>query len=180
MILLAQDYDYTAYRRQLCWDVFFEGGGCQLPLGTPSFSLTIFVACLLCFLATLFALHAVRTNRPIVIKEAQYIPSELMNYTLPYVVSFMNLDYEETGKFVGIVIFLGWMFWITYKSGQLIMNPLLFVFGWRHYEVTYNFPGDDTEYNGSALAKGAIAMGERRPHASVQDVLIMKANDNGS
>jgi hypothetical protein len=53
-----------------------------------------------------------------------------MNYVLPYVVSFMSIDYQVTGKFVGFLIFLGWMFLITYKSGQIMLNPLLTVFGW--------------------------------------------------
>ena len=38
-----------------------------------------------------------------------------MNYTLPYVVSFMSIEYHDTGKFVGLIIFLAWMFWITYR-----------------------------------------------------------------
>ena len=59
-----------------------------------------------------------------------------MNYTLPYIVSFMSFGYDQEGKFIGIVIFLTWIFWITYKSGQIILNPILVAFGWKLYEVT--------------------------------------------
>jgi hypothetical protein len=172
MILLAQDYDYAALRRPVCWNVL--DAACGIPLGTPLFSVTIFALCFACFVATLFALKAVPTRRPIILAEARYIPADLMNYTLPYVVSFMSLDYRETGKFVGLLIFLGWMFWITYKSGQLIMNPILIAFGWRHYEISYTHPGDAVTRSGTALAKGQISPGDRVAHNAIQDVLIIR------
>lgn len=179
MILLAQDYDYTAHRRPLCLDILRDDR-CDLPFGTPIFSVTIFTACLICFLVTLLTLRAVRPHQHnIVLTEVRYVPSELMNYTLPYVVSFMNLNYEETGTFVGFIIFLAWMFWITYKSGQLIMNPLLIVFGWRHYEIAYKFPGAGDVHRASALVKGLISPSEHHRFATLQDVVIIKAGTDG-
>jgi hypothetical protein len=92
----------------------------------------------------------------ITVSEATYIPAEMMSYTLPYVVSFMSVSYQEHGKFAGLMIFLAWMFWITHKSGQVLVNPVLAVFGWRLYEIKYSYPGDAVLYSGRALAKGMI------------------------
>ncbi len=97
-----------------------------------------------------------------------------MSYTLPYVVSFMSLDYQDTGKFVGLLIFLGWMFLITYRSGQLILNPLFAVLGWRFYEIKYTFPGSSAEYLGRVLSKALLEPGKRYSHSVVQDILIIK------
>jgi hypothetical protein len=176
MILLAQDYNYALMGHPLCLGIWAANSGCVLPFRNPAYSMGIFVVCLLCFGLTIIALAAVRAKRPIVIREAKYMPAELMNYTLPYVVSFMSIDYQDTGKFVGLTIFLAWMFWITYKSGQLILNPILIAFGWRLYEVSYLFPGDETERSGIALADRLIAPGERHPHSVIQDVLIIKTD----
>jgi hypothetical protein len=121
------------------------------------------------------ALAASRPKLPIDVTEARYIPAELMSYTLPYVVAFMSIGYQETGKFLGLTIFLTWMFWITYKSGQIILNPVLTVFGWRLYEIKYVFPGDKTVKNGRALARGNIEPGGRYPHVSVQDIIVLRA-----
>ena len=96
-----------------------------------------------------------------------------MNYTLPYVVSFMSLDYQETGKFVGLMVFLSWMFWITHKSGQLILNPVFTAFGWRYYEVTYRFPGDQQQRHGKALSRQELVPGHHM-QTSIQDVLIFR------
>ena len=48
----------------------------------------------------------------------------------------MGISYDETEKLFGFGVFLFWMFAITYKSGQIIMNPLLLMFGWKLYETT--------------------------------------------
>jgi hypothetical protein len=174
LILLAQDFNYNLVGQSICWRFWEPTSTCVLPLNHPGFSLTIFVVCLISFCLSLAALASARPKLPIDVTQARYIPAELMTYTLPYVVSFMSIGYQETGKFVGLTIFLAWMFWITHKSGQLILNPILIAFGWRLYEITYAFPGDaSAKKTGRALVKGAIEAGQRYPHTVVQDVIIL-------
>jgi hypothetical protein len=114
---------------------------------------------------------------PIKVKEAKYIPAELMNYTLPYVVSFMTFDYQETGKFIGLIIFLAWVFLITHRSGQVILNPLLIVFGWRHYEVKYQFSGSEKVYLGHGLSRDKIEPGEPCLQSIIQDIMIITLDE---
>ena len=102
------------------------------------------------------------------------MPSELMNYTLPYVVSFMSVGYDQEGKFVGILIFLTWIFWITYKSGQIILNPILVAFGWKLYEVTYSFNGETEKHYAQTLSKEDIVINELVKYGSIQNVTIIK------
>lgn len=172
LILLAQDYDYEQSTAPFCWDV--ASATCSLPFHNSSFSIGIFVACLICFLLTVIALQALRPKRSVVIAEARHAPADLMNYTLPYVVSFMSIDYQSTGKFVGFVIFLVWMFWITYKSGRLVLNPVLIILGWKYYDVSYTFPTDATLRSGAALARSPIDIGKPTRFSEVQDVLILE------
>ncbi|QLI83143.1 hypothetical protein HZU75_01290 [Chitinibacter fontanus] len=47
----------------------------------------------------------------------------------------MGVDYASLGKIAGLVAFLAWLFLITYKAGQIVMNPILLVFGWNLYEA---------------------------------------------
>jgi hypothetical protein len=115
VILLAQNYDYSNLWHSLCWP---NAPYCVMPLKNPTFSLVILAVCAACFAATLATLALVTPKLEIRIKEAKYIPADLMNYTLPYVVSFMSIDYQDTAKFTGLVIFLAWMFWITLKRAR--------------------------------------------------------------
>jgi hypothetical protein len=179
LILLVQDANYTLLGGTFCWRLWDERAGCAIPLGHPKFSLAILGLCLCCFSLTLAALSSLRPKVPIDVTDVKYIPAELMSYTLPYVVSFMSIGYQETGKFVGLTIFLAWMFWITYKSGQILLNPVLTVFGWRLYEIKYVFPDDKTVRNGRALARGIAEPGSRYEHTAVQDVIILRVGAVG-
>jgi hypothetical protein len=122
-------------------------------------------------------LKMVKGNNKIEITETKHIPADLINYVFPYVVSFMSLDYKGTGKIVGFLIFLIWMFLVTYKSGQLMLNPLLIVFGWKLYEIKYKFVGGNDIYTGRALANVNILPNVVYKKNEVQDVLIIKNGD---
>jgi hypothetical protein len=177
LILLAQDFDYTFLGRPFCWAVWTYS--CVLPFKNPTYAIGIFVVCVASFIVATRSLAVVRPKHEIEIKDAKHVPADLMNYTLPYVVSFMSIDYQEQGKFVGFVIFLGWMFWITYRSGQIALNPLLIVLGWRLYEVTYTYSGSTDAQSSSVLVKGAIEVGKRYRQTAVQEILVIKPNDSG-
>jgi hypothetical protein len=138
-------------------------------------ALGIFVTCLACFILSLAVLFNVRPDKPIVIKAARHVPADLMNYSLPYVVSFMSIDYQDTSKFVGFAIFLLWMFWITHRSGQIILNPIFIAFGWRPYELDFRYAGDIIEYSGMALVQGHVSPNETHQYVSLQDVLIIRS-----
>jgi hypothetical protein len=178
LILLVQDVNQTLITNRLCWNIFSRQSGCVIPLGHPRFSFAMLGICLISFCLTLFALSKASPKLPIDVSETKYIPAELMSYTLPYVVSFMSIGYQEIGKFAGLVLFLAWMFWITYKSGQILLNPVLTVFGWRLYEIKYAFPGDTTIRNGRALARGSIESGHRYPHILIRDVVVLRAGSD--
>lgn len=177
LILLAQDFDYAFLEKPLCCELWTDTG--ILPFKHPVFAVGIFAVCLVCLVVTLFALAVVRPKHEILVKEAKYVPTDLMNYTLPYIVAFMSIDYQESSKFVGFLIFLGWMFWITYKSGQIILNPLLIVLGWRLYDLTYNFIGSTDQQTAKALVKGSIESGKQYRQTPVQDILIIRDDGGG-
>lgn len=101
------------------------------------------------------------------------MPADLMNYVLPYVVSFMSLDYSETSKFLGFFIFLAWIFWITYKSGQVVLNPVLVAFEWKYYEIKYRYEGDSGTHTEGCLAKALPLSGESLRYASIDEVKII-------
>lgn len=175
VILLAQNYEYSAVSMPLCWRI--RSSACEIPLKNPELSLSAVLLCAMCFLTTLILLAVVNPKREIIVVEAKYIPTDLMNYTLPYVVALMSIDYQNMSKFAGLVIFLAWMFWITYKSGEALLNPLLIVFGWRLYDLRFRFPGEaeDVKRTAKAISKVHIEAGEIHRHVPVGDILAIKS-----
>ena len=174
LILLAQDLDYSVFNADSNKSTL--EAICNVTLKHPAFSLSILGICLVCLSISIIVLHAVAPKTPIQIRDATYVPTELMNYTLPYIVSFMSIDYQQTEKFIGLMIFLAWMFLITHRSGQTFMNPVLIVFGWRHYEIKYKFIGDGEDFVGSALSKDRLEPNTFCKQRSFQDILIVKIN----
>lgn len=179
VILLAQNYKMPSGVNGYCWRWLYLRSDCPVPFESATFAFSMFLFCLFCFLLTLGVLRLIKPHISVVVISARHKPADLMNYVLPYVVSFMSLEYQEIGKFVGFTIFLGWMFWITYASGQVILNPLLTVFGWKLYEICYKFPGGETEHSGSALAKCDLVAGRSYQQVPLQEVLIIKNHQDG-
>ncbi|MBG4244487.1 hypothetical protein NAU58_07380 [Pseudomonas stutzeri] len=174
VILLTQDYQYEALSLPWCSDWLAFTSQCHIPLRNPLMALSLFAVCLMCFLFTLLTLTCVKPRLEVAIEEARHIPSDLMNYVLPYVVSFMSLDYQETSKFIGFIIFLAWLFWITHKSGQIILNPLLIVFGWKLYEIRYRFAQSPNVLSGVCLSKVDLFPNQTHKQRALEDVLIIK------
>lgn len=114
VILLVQNFRYELWGEEICteWRPF----NCAIPLRQPVISLSFVAICLVCFVFTLIVLDAIKVRQQAVVSEVKHIPTDLMNYVLPYVVSFMGIDYNDIGKFVGFIVFLAWIFIITYKS----------------------------------------------------------------
>jgi len=177
-ILLVQDVNFALLGASACWPFAGVSAQCVIPLGNVAASLGSVVVCGACFAATLLVLRVGKAKTSIEIVNARYVPSELMSYALPYIVAFMNLDFQ-TNKLVGLVIFLGWLFWISYRSGQIVMNPFLVAFGWRLYEVTYRFVESPKEHHGKALCDDAIVGGERCRHTMIHDVVIIRKKEKG-
>jgi len=173
IILLAQNLDYARFGQPVCLEVWTAA--CEVPLKNPWLSITALAICILGLIATLVSMNVVHPKQKIEIVSSKYVAADLMNYVLPYVVSFMGLTYDEPDKMFGFIVFLAWIFLITYKSGQIIMNPVLSVFGWRLYELEFRYVGGQTKvHTGLCLSQVPPEAGETHRHTAIQDVLIIK------
>lgn len=105
------------------------------------------------------------------IESSKTIPNDIINYVFPYVVSFMGISYEAPEKLLGFTVFLLWMFAITYKSGQIIMNPLLLMFGWKLYEANIMINGQSR--NVRILKQGNLIPGTYKIQ-TIQDFYIAR------
>lgn len=171
LILFAQNFQYSMLNRPFCWPLI--DGKCEIPLGAPIFSLSMVILTLSCLIITVISLRIIRPSQDIEVISSKYIPTDLMNYTLPYIVSFMSIEYSDTGKFVGFLVFLLWIFWISHRSGQVILNPVLIALSWRMYDIEYKFPGGQDKHTGKALAHGHLTTGAFK-QSMMQSIQIIK------
>ena len=163
VILLVQDFDVTSN--------LSKGVGI---FKHPIWSIPPVILTLICFVVTVILLTKLPAKRSFKITDVKYIPSEMINYTFPYIVSFMSVSYDEITKVLGFMIFLILLFTITYRAGRIFVNPLLIVIGLRAYEVTYIFAGDTVEWKTLALAHTTDLSVGFVDGAQIEDILLIR------
>nr|WP_129591665.1 MULTISPECIES: hypothetical protein [unclassified Pseudomonas] len=174
MILLSQDLKYEMIKLEFCSALLSQPEKCLIPFSNPALSIGFFLLCFVCFVVTIVTLRIKTPSQQIIVKEEKHIPADLMNYVLPYIVSFMSIQYSETSKFIGFLIFLGWLFWLSYKSGQIILNPILIALGWKLYEIKYSFIGSPNDLVGKALGRSEFSPNAVCETETIQDIIIKK------
>lgn len=72
---------------------------------------------------------------------------ELLNYTIPYLISFLPLAIDKANEMAAFSLFMLLMFWLTYKTDNLYINPVLTFFGYGLYRLTVDISGSSYEVN---------------------------------
>ena len=170
IILSVQDIPKEWWEKPLCSS--FAVRNCYwVPFEHYQLSLTFLSITMISTIFSLIALRKITFPYTIKVITSKPIPNDIINYVFPYVVSFMGISYSQPDKLLGFLVFLLWLFAITYKSGQIIMNPLLLMFGWRLYEVTLEINGHTREVR--MLKVGPLTPGDQKAQ-TIQDFYIAK------
>ena len=80
-------------------------------------------------------------NMSVKVKSVNNRSADLINYTIPYIVSFFSFDLSKTEDVVSLSIFLLLMLFLTIKSKSIFMNPILLLAGYNLYDLEYEFDG---------------------------------------
>ena len=179
LVLLAQDIPAASLMLPFCRPIDITTANCDLPLMHPWWSLGMVVVCALCLSIALLTLKVIETPRRIRVAEVKHVPADLINYVIPYIVSFMGLDYGSPTKLLGFTVLFLWIFWITYRSGQVVMNPVLIVFGWRLFELKYNYLQSGDAWVGRALCGAEVHPNRIYYQGSLQDVMVLREIEEG-
>ncbi len=116
----------------------FESG--NLSFRHPVFTAGMLAAVMVCSLAAWLALYLpcrmkLKTD-DVVITHAGPQSAELINYSLPYAVSFFAFDIDKAGFIPAFAIFMLILFILSCRTGKILMNPLFAVLGYRLYEAS--------------------------------------------
>lgn len=172
VIMAIQDVPMEWWEKPICTLEKFSANGCLfIPFNNPSLAITYIVVTAIAVLLAKCVLSKVSFPYQVRVKRFKAIPNEIINYTFPYVVSLMGVSYDEPQKLLGFAVFLLWMFAISHKSGQTLMNPLLLIFGWKLYEATVDIGKDEQEVR--VLMHGKLRL-QNYPAQKIQDFYVIK------
>jgi hypothetical protein len=82
-----------------------------------------------------------RGNMPVVIKSVSNRSVDLINYTIPYILSFFGFDLSKWEDVISLVIFMTIMLVLTITSRSLFLNPILAFAGYGLFDIEYEFNG---------------------------------------
>lgn len=100
-----------------------------------------------------------RGNRPVTIIDVKNRSIDLINYTIPYIVSFFGFDLSKVEDVFSLSIFLVLLLFLTIKSNSIFMNPILLVAGYNLYDLEYEY--DSKKHKTIVLCKYEIKKGEK-------------------
>jgi hypothetical protein len=167
----VQDVSEATWDLPVCQSIYFWRN-CSFPI-PQHLNLALIFICIsgISLIFFLFVLKKFSGMHDLKVEESKTIPNDLINYVFPYIVSFMGLDLGSTGKMLGFFLFLIWMFLISYRSGQILMNPLLLVAGWQLYEIQADIQGNKRLLR--ALSKDPVTQGQRLRSCLVQGIYVL-------
>lgn len=120
----------------------------------PYFVFACLAVALLSVALVLFAVSRVQGQFIITIKEAKHCSKDLIEYSVPYVISFFSVDFGKWQDVAALLIFMGLLFLLALKTQTLFINPILAICGYQLYEVEFEESGKMK--SGVFLSKGEL------------------------
>lgn len=114
----------------------------------------------LCVIILFLILKSIkRGNMPVKIRSVRNRSVDLINYTIPYILSFFGFDLSKWEDVISLAIFMTIMLVLTITSRSLFLNPILAFAGYGLYDIDYEFNGETKTI--SVLSKIELKVGEQ-------------------
>lgn len=92
-------------------------------------------------LAMRAVLRRLRGVRLVTVAVAQAKPGDLLAYALPYLASFVGVDFTDAAQVGAFVVLLALLGALAVRTGTVFLNPWLALAGYALYEVEYDGDG---------------------------------------
>lgn len=100
-----------------------------------------------------------RGNMSVEIVSVKNRSVDLINYTIPYMLSFFGIDLSKPEDVISITIFMLIMLLLTITSKSVFLNPILALVGYGLYDLEYKFDGKT--FSTIIICKHELHTGER-------------------
>lgn len=85
---------------------------------------------------------------------------ELLNYAVPYIAGFAGMETGSLGKVLAMFIVLWVVFYVTYKTHTVVVNPFLLSLGYRLVDITFTRMDNNAPGSVLAVTKFDVAPGD--------------------
>jgi hypothetical protein len=109
----------------------------------PTFVYASLVAAATSAVLLLFTMRSVRGQFPVKVNRVSLRSNDLVNYSIPYLITFFSVDFGKWQDVAALGFFLALLFLLTLKTQSIFINPVLALRGWGLYEVEFEESGND-------------------------------------
>jgi hypothetical protein len=95
----------------------------------------------------------------IVISSIENKSPDIINYTIPYLLAFINTDLNSLPDIISVGIFLVILMVLTITSKSIFINPVLAMAGYGLYDIHYTY--NDNDMTKTVLYKGELLVDNR-------------------
>nr|VFK24115.1 MAG: hypothetical protein BECKMB1821G_GA0114241_100728 [Candidatus Kentron sp. MB] len=121
--------------------------------------------------------HLKTSSPPITIKSVDNRLGDLINYSIPYMISFFAMDLGELNFLLSLSVFMFMMYYLSLKTHNIFINPVLAMMGYNLYDVYYERNGH--ECKDIFLVKGGVPRkGERCRIIEISEQLYVVTERN--
>ncbi len=82
-------------------------------------------------------MRAIHGQFPIHVNRVSLRSNDLVNYSIPYLISFFSVDFGKWQEIAALSLFMVLLFLLTIKTQSIFINPILALRGWGLYEVEF-------------------------------------------
>lgn len=142
LIMMIKDFQAISWLTYTLSSPFMGLNQLSLPIGFVFKNVNVVLGLLFVTLSSLVILWFVLkniTSNPfeITVIKAKSRSSEVVNYTIPYMISFVAFDLSKWQDLLSLLLFLGILCLLSIRSQSIFINPILAALGYGLYDVAY-------------------------------------------
>lgn len=129
-----------------------------LYLKSPIISFGLLGAAFFSSIIVLFAVQSVHNGLNVEVSKASNKSGDMFGYTIPYMLSFMKINFYEWQTVLAIFLFLSVLFVMAYRTQTVFINPILAVSGYMLIDCSLK--RGSQEMQAMVITKKPIQSGE--------------------
>ena len=130
----------------------------RLFLKSPTFSAVLLFIAVFSTVLTLMAVKNVSAGLPVTVTKAANKSGDMFGYTIPYMLSFVRVEFGEWQVIASLVMFLAVLFIMAYRTQTVFINPVLAIAGYLLIDCT--FKRDGKELQAMVITRKPIDVGD--------------------
>lgn len=162
IILAAKDFDFNAFTLKHPWP----------------FSVLILLSLLSVLLLFVAFRKMPQGSKLIKVHSVRDRSVDIINYTIPYMISFFGVDLDKPGDVIAVIVFLAILLLLTVTSRSVFLNPILALAGYQLFDIDYSF--DSRRHSTVVLSKIEVHKGRSYRILALTRFLYLVTSEGGS